>query len=80
MDNIKDSIAVLPAPLSQTEEEQKGPLSKATVVSEEGKLNQRLFDIGLAYEPTREFPPPSFFVLEPWSSTPALESWRAELT
>lgn len=59
MDNIKESIAVLPAPLSQSEDEQKGSLEKATVMTEEGKLNQRLFDIGLAYEPTRE-PPPSF--------------------
>jgi hypothetical protein len=54
MDNIKESIAVLPAPLSQTDEEQKAPLSKATLMVEEGKLNQRLFDIGLADKPIRK--------------------------
>lgn len=54
MDDIKEKIAVLPAPLSQERSVEEGTLEKATAMVGEGELNQRLFDVGLAYDPTRK--------------------------
>lgn len=53
--NIKEKIAVLPAPgAAKTATEEGVLLERAIQRVREGDLNDRLLDIGLAYEPIRE--------------------------